>query len=190
MARKADVAALEARRFEAARRFARGESQAAVARALDVTPMTACRWFQAWTRDGRAGLKAAGRLGRKPRLDRQQLAQVDLALRRGPTAHGFATDLWTLPRIAEVIERQTGLRFHPGHVWRILRNLNWSLQRPARQAVERDEAAIRRWVQRRWPMVKKTPDASAPGSSSKTKAASPSSRSSAGPGRRAAKPPF
>ena len=183
------MAALEARRFEAARRFGRGESQAAVARALDVTPMTACRWYQAWAREGRAGLKAAGRLGRKPRLNPRQLARVDLALRRGPPAHGFATDLWTLPRIAEVIERQTSLRFHPGHVWRILRRLNWSLQRPARQAVERDEGAIRRWVHVRWPVVKKTPGGSAPGSSSRTKAGSPSSRSSGGPGRRAARPP-
>jgi transposase len=157
MARKADVAALQARRFEAARRSARGESHAAVARALDVTPMTACRWFQTWTREGRAGLKAAGPLGRKPRLDRRQLTRIDRALRRGPTAHGFATDLWTLPRITEVIERRTGLRFHPGHVWRILQRLNWSLQRPARQAIERDEAAIRRWVQSRWPVVKKRP---------------------------------
>src|SRR5512145_3079739 len=189
MARKADVAALEARRFEAARRFARGESQAAVARALDVTPMTACRWYQTWTREGEAGLKAAGRLGRKPRLDHRQLARIDLALRRGPLAHGFATDLWTLPRIAEVIERQTGLRFHPGHVWRLLQLLNWSLQRPARQAVERDAAAIRRWVRVRWPAVKKTLDASGPGSFSRTKADSPSSRSSGGPGRRAARPP-
>ena len=125
MARKTEFAALEARRFEAARRFARGESQAAVARALDVTPMTACRWYQTWTQEGQGGLKAAGRLGRKPSLDHQQLARIDLALRRGPTAHGLATDLWTLPRIAEVIERQTGRRFHPGHVWWMLQRLNW-----------------------------------------------------------------
>jgi transposase len=189
MARKREVGRLEARRFEAARRFARGESQAVVARALDVTPMTACRWYQTWARKGRAGLKAAGRLGRKPRLDHRQLARIDLALRRGPMAHGFATDLWTLPRIAEVIERQTGQRFHPGHVWRLLRSLNWSLQRPARQAVERDEDAIRRWVQVRWPAVKKTPAANGPGSSSRTKAGFPSSPSSGGPGRRAARPP-
>jgi hypothetical protein len=100
----------------------------------------------------------------------------------------LATDLWTLPRIAEVIERQTGRRFHPGHVWWMLQRLTWALQRPARQAAERDEAASRRWVRRRWPAVKKTPDASAPGSTSRTKAASPSSRSSGEPGRRAARP--
>src|SRR5712691_2185828 len=185
--RQRDVAALEARRFEAARLFARGQSQATVVRALSVSRQTAHRWYHAWRRQGRRGLQAAGRLGRKPRLDRRQLARVDTALRRGAVAHGFSAELWTLPRVAMVIERLTGVRYHPGHVWYILRRLNWSVQRPARRARERDEAAIRRWVTGRWPAVKKTPAGSAPGSSSKTKAASRSTLSSAGPGRPAAR---
>jgi transposase len=189
MARRREVAALEARRVEAARRFARGESQAAVARALGVTAVAAHRWFQTWQAEGKAGLKAAGRLGRTPTLDAAQLAQLDATLRPGPLAHGFATDLWTLPRIATVLERLTGVRHHPAHVWRLLQKLNWSLQRPARQAPEQDERAIRRWVRHRWPQVKKTPAVSTPGSSSRTRAGSRSSRSSAEPGRLAAKPP-
>ena len=182
-----DFAALEARRFQAARLFARGESQAAIARTLDVTPMTACRWCHAWKAAGRLGLKAAGRAGRKPRLDALQLAEFDTALRRGAHAHGFTTDLWTLPRVATVIERLTGVHYHPGYVWYLLRRLNWSLHRPAKHTRERDEAAIRQWVQQRWPAVKKTRDAREPGSSSKTEAASPRSPSSAAPGPRAAK---
>src|SRR6266849_113413 len=73
------------------------------------------------------------------------------------------TTLWTLPRIAAVIARRTGVRYHPAHVWRILQGLNWSLQRPARQARERDEAAIGQWRRRRWPQVKKTRGAGTPG---------------------------
>jgi transposase len=189
MARRSEVAALEARRFEAARRFARGESQATVARALGVTAVAAHRWFQIWQADGKAGLKAAGRLGRRPTLDPAQLAQLDTALRHGPLAHGFPTDLWTLPRIATVLERFTGVRHHPAHVWRLLQKLNWSLQRPARQARERDERAIRRWMRERWPQVKKTPAAGTPGSSSRTKAGFRNSLWSAGPGRPGAKRP-
>src|SRR5712692_9822710 len=177
-----DVAALEARRFEAARLFGRGHSQAAVMRRLEVSRQTAHRWYHAWRRQGRKGLKAVGRLGRKPRVDRQQLARVETALLRGPRSQGFATELWTLPRVATLIERLTGVRYHPGHVWYILRGLNWSLQRPARRARERNERAIRQWVTRRWPTVKKTPGASTRGSSSKTKAGSRSSPSSAGRG--------
>ena len=189
MARKREIAALEARRFAAARLFARGASQAVVVARYGVSRQTAHHWYQTWKQDGREGLTAAGRLGRRPRLDPQQLARVDTALRDGPRAHGFKTDLWTLPRIAELIARLTGVRYHPGHVWYLLRRLNWSLQRPARRARERDEAAIRRWVRERWPQVKKTPGASTPGSSLRTKAASPNSPSSAGRGHPGAKPP-
>jgi len=185
-----DVAALEARRFEAARLFARGAGQAAVMHALGVSRQTAHEWYHRWRRKGRQGLKAVGRLGRKPRLDRRQLDRVERALLQGPRRHGFATDLWTLPRVATVIARLTGVAYHPGHVWYLLRGLQWSLQRPARRARERDEAAIRQWVRRRWPVVKKTPGASAPGSSSRTRAVSRSSPSSDARGRRAGTPPF
>src|SRR5213595_4056717 len=102
-----DFAALEARRYEAARLFARGESQAAVARALGATRAAANRWFHAWQDQGRTALKAAGRAGRKPRLEASQLARVEAALLKGPGAHGFATELWTLPRVATRSEEHT-----------------------------------------------------------------------------------
>jgi transposase len=184
-----DFAAMKARRLDAARRFARGESQAAVAKALGVTRVSAHHWFHAWQAGGRAGLNGAGRAGRKPRLDRAQLVKIDKTLRAGPRAQGFSTDLWTLPRVAAVIKELTGVQHHPGHVWRVLRGLGWSLQRPTRQARERDEGAIAAWKSRRWAQLKKTPDAATPGSFSKTKVASRSNRWSVGRGRPGARLP-
>ncbi len=179
-----DFAALEARRMKAAQLFAQKVSQHAVARQLGVSVTAAHRWFHAWQEQGRRGLKAAGRAGRKPRLDHAALARVERALLQGAPAHGFATDLWTLPRVATVITRLTGVQFHPGHVWYLLRALHWSVQRPGRQARERDEAAIARWKRTRWPQVKKTPAGAAPGSSSRTRAVSRTTRSSAARGPR------
>src|SRR5436853_7872863 len=120
-----DFAALEARRYEAARLFARGESQAVVARTLGTTRAAAHRWFHAWQDEGRTALKAAGRAGRKPRLEAPQLARVETALLKGPGSHGFATELWTLPRVALVIERLTGVRYHPGPARYIPRPSAW-----------------------------------------------------------------
>ena len=139
-----------------------------------------------------AGRRPPGLEGRWPcgaqatRLEAPQLARVEAALLKGPGAHGFATELWTLPRVATLLEQLTRVRYHPGHVWYILRRLGWSLQRPTRHARERDEAAIAEWKRRRWPQVKKTPGGAGAGSSSKTKAASRTGRSSAAPGPRAA----
>jgi transposase len=186
MARR-DFKALEQRRLKAARLFEQGMMQAEVARRLKVSSMTVSRWWRTWKAEGREGLRAAGRAGRKPRLTAPELTQIEEALRRGPLAHGYSTDLWTLPRIRDVIERVTRVRYHEGHVWRVMRKLGWSLQKPTTRARERDEEAIRRWVRDRWPQVKKTPPAGEPRSSSSTRAASRNGPRSAARGRPAAK---
>lgn len=152
---KRDFEALEKRRLKAARLFGQGKSQAEVMRALGVSRQSVSRWHRAWQREGEAGLKGAGRAGRKPKLTSAQLAQVEQALLQGPLAHGYATLLWTLPRIAALIAKLTGVRYHPGHVWRILRALEWSVQRPEHRAKERYDEAIIRWQKRRWPQRKR-----------------------------------
>ena len=81
-----------------------------------------------------------------------------------------APSLWTAWRVADLIERECRVRYHPGHVWWLLRKLGWSCQRPTGRAVERDEAAIAHWKRYRWPTVKTTPRASGKRSSSSTKA--------------------
>jgi transposase len=63
--------------------------------------------------------------------------------------------VWTLPRVARVITDLTGVRYDQSGVWRLLHRLGWTLQRPARQASERDEAAIARWVKADWPRIRK-----------------------------------
>ena len=178
---------MERRRARAARLFRAGKKQAEVARSLGVSRQSARRWFVAFLKGGAKELKGAGRAGRKPRLDARQLAKIDDALRRGAKGHGFKTDLWTLPRIAKVIEGLTGVKYHPGHVWRILHRLDWSLQRPARRARERNEEAVRQWISTRWSVIKKKRENSAAGSSSKTRAASRSGPPSVAHGRPEAK---
>ena len=183
-----DFQGLENRRKQAARLFAAGKMiLAAIARELKVSRQSVTRWYAQWRRAGTRALRGAGRAGRKPRLGVRQLRQVERALRQGARAHGFGTDLWTLPRVAMVIERLTGVHYHPGHVWRILGAMEWTLQRPAKQARERDPEKVQFWLTKRWPAVKKTLGGERLGSSSRTKAASPNAPPSAEPGLRKAK---
>ena len=149
--------------MKAARLFGKGKSQAEVMRALGVSRQSVSRWYRAWQREGQPGLKGAGRAGRKPKLTAAQLDQVEQELLRGPVAHGYATLLWTLPRIAALIAKLTGVRYHPSHVWRILQAMGWSLQRPEHRAKERNDEAINRWQKRRWPQRKGGRSAEAPG---------------------------
>jgi len=166
---------MDRRRQEAASLFRRGRTQAEVAHALDVSRQSVSRWYSQWQRGGASALRGAGRAGRRPHLDGAELRRVERRLEKGPLANGYATDMWTLQRVAEVIEAETGVSYHPGHVWRLLRDMGWSRQRPARRAVERNEQAIANWVKNEWPRVKKTPDAATPGSASRTSPGSVSS---------------
>ena len=88
----------------------------------------------------------------------------------GPRRCGFASGLWTASRVRDLIEDRTGVRYHEDHVWRILRKLDWTCQRPTGQALERDEEAIRQWKKVAWPQIKKKPSARGAPSSSSTKA--------------------
>ena len=143
-----------------------GLGQSAVARQVGVHRQSVSRWAKQLAERGKASLKQAGRAGRKPRLSPADLRRVERGLKRGPEALGYATGLWTARRVAKLIEQECGVKYHPGHVWRILRNLGWSVQRPTGRALERDEQAIQRWKEKRWPELKKTQRAKAESSSS------------------------
>jgi transposase len=153
---------LERRRLQAADLFAQGKTRAQVAGELGVSAQTASRWYARWRDGGAAGMRTA-RQGKPAQLGPAELAKICRVLDRGAVAAGFDNDLWTLTRVAEVIERVTGVTHHPGHVWRLLKRMRWSLQRPARKAVERDEAEIARWVAEEWPQLVQTPERAEPG---------------------------
>lgn len=150
-----DFDALERRRFRAFGLLNKGLSEAEVARRVGVHRQSVNRWAKQIDDKGRAGLKQAGRAGRKSRLRETDLKRLELGLKQGPQALGYETHLWTLERVAELIERDFGVEYHPGHVGWLLKKLGWSCQRPTGRALERDEQAIKRWKKRRWPELKK-----------------------------------
>jgi transposase len=160
---------LEARRLRAAELFAAGVHQAEVARQLGVSAQAVSIWHRRFKAGGPEALRSRGPSGPSPRLSDAQLATVEQALLNGATANGFTGELWTLERIALVIERLTGVRYHPAWVWALLRHrLGWSVQRPKRRAAERDQDAIDWWVKTDWPRIKQTPNGAEPVWSSST----------------------
>lgn len=158
---RSDYATEQVRRLEAGRLFEEGLRQADVVRRLGVSRQTASRWHRCWQEGGMEALRGPGRTGRNPKLSQDQLSQLEAILREGPEAFGYRTNLWTLKRIAQVIWKQFRVRYHPGHVWKLLGALGWSCQRPESRARERDEVAIGRWIKRRWPAIKKKPGTAA-----------------------------
>jgi transposase len=148
-------AQLEKRRRAAVQLLRGGGTLSAVARQVHASVSSVFRWRQAYQRDGRRGLAAKATPGRPAGLSPRQKDQLIRLLVKGPLRAGYTTDLWTLPRVAKLIQQAFGIRYHPGHVWKLLTGLGWSCQKPERRALERDEAAIARWTYTEWPRIKK-----------------------------------
>jgi transposase len=170
MAKQRDHGEMELRRLKAAKLFEQGKGPSEVARVCKVRRQSAHDWQRRWREGGAAALRSRGAAGPKCKLTAVQQAELAAALVAGPQAQGHATAVWTLPRVAKLIEQRTGQRYHPGHVWRILRSLGFSCQQPTRRAIERDETAIANWKRVTWRRLKKKPGAKAAPSSSSTRA--------------------
>ena len=146
----------ERRRRRAMALLDQGQSQAQVARQLGVTSAAVCQWVKARRSGGDEALRAKPHPGRLPYLNAKQLARLEKQLSRGPTRCGYRTALWTLRRVAEVIEKHFDIHYDPSGVWHVLRRMGWSCQKPERRARERDEDAIVTWRKTDWPRIKKS----------------------------------
>jgi len=156
MAKKNKQKELEKRRLRAGRLLLKGTPQVEIARRLDVSKASVSGWAKRLEEGGLDALHSQRRLGRPPGLDASERTELVSALKAGALAHGFPTELWTLPRVRRLIESEFGLQYSEPHVWRLLRSLGFSPQRPGKRALERDEKAIREWKTKRWPALKKT----------------------------------
>ncbi len=157
MRTKGSAEALEMRRRIGGKLLQEGKGIREVSRWLGVSPSTVFRWKQALKTHGPEALRAKPHPGRSPKLTAAQKQELESLLLEGARAAGFPTDLWTLERVAQVIERAFGVRYHPRYVWHILTAMGWSAQKPARRARERDEEAIAAWRKEGWAKVKKSP---------------------------------
>ena len=145
----------ERRRLRGTALLDQGRSQSEVARALGVTAAAVCQWVKARREGGAQALKAKPPSGRPPKLDAKQLARLEKLLLQGPRRHGYATELWTLRRVAELIRKHFDQSYDPSGVWHVLTRMGWSCQKPERRARERDEDAVVQWRKKDWSRIKK-----------------------------------
>jgi transposase len=153
-AQKMTLQEMEARRLRAAELFAAGASGSQVARELGVSAEAACTWRRKWREGGIEALRASPRRGRKPSLGPEERRALEVALRAGPKRQGYETDLWTLERIGKLILKLFGVRLSTTQVWRVMGQMGWSCQKPAKRAKERDEDRIAAWVAEEWPRIR------------------------------------
>jgi putative transposase len=164
----AERARREQVRLAAAELIEAGASDREVAKRFRVTRMSANRWRRALAAGGRAALLSKGPGGGPCKLTRAQVRELEAVLEAGPAAWGWEDQCWTLARIAEVVHRRFKVDYTLAGLDLLLHRIGWSVQVPARQAAERDEAAIAAWKEETWPVVKGRRRTWAPGWSSRT----------------------
>ena len=148
---------LQRRRERAVSLLRQGYPPVEVARRVGVDRRSVRRWKAAVRDRGRKALRAKPVPGRPRKLDALTVKGLERDLLEGAPAAGVPTDLWTGPRVVELIQARFGIHYEVSGVWRLLRSLGWTPQKPVRRAVERQEREIRRWIKKQWPRIKKKP---------------------------------
>lgn len=145
----------EARRFIAFELGEEGWGQRDIAEMLGVSEGAVSQWMKIVRLQGPAALAARPHTGAPRRLDDDQCQELLKLLTQGAVAYGFRGEVWSCPRIACVIAREFGVSYHQGHVWRLLKRLGWTLQKPCPRAAQRQQAQITRWRNETWPRLKR-----------------------------------
>jgi transposase len=146
-----------AKRLRAVVLNSQGHTSSDLARILDAPRSKVSEWLQHYESEGIEGLLEGYRSGRPAELTEEQKQQLGDLLDSGPAAYGLDNGVWTSPMIAWVIEEEFGVRYHPGHVRKLLHILGFSVQRPRRVLARADVAAQDRWHRRIYPDLKKKP---------------------------------
>lgn len=148
----------ERRRMRAYELMQKGWKQQHVAEALGVSKMAVSQWMKAANELGQVGLQARLRVGAPRRLADEQLHMLPDLLSHGAEAYGFRGEVWTCARVGSVIKKEFGVTYGRAHVSRLLKQLNWTPQKPMERASQRDEVAITRWRSEVWGELKKKLD--------------------------------
>ena len=146
-----------AKRLQAVVLNSEGRTSGELAGILKASRSKVSEWLARYEAHGIEGLLEGYRSGRPPQLTTTQRDRLGDILDSGPVAYGLDSGLWTLPMIAWLIEEEFGVRYHPGHVRKLLYGLGFSVQRPRRLLARADAGKQDRWQRHTYPNLKKKP---------------------------------
>ena len=136
-----------------------GTSRIEVAKAVGVNRRFVGEWVRAYETTGDVAL-AGGRRGRRPGEQKALSSHQEAVIRRlivgkCPDQLKLPFALWTREAVGQLIERKTGLRLSLTAIGSYLAVWGFTAQKPIRRATERNEAAIKTWLEHDYPAIVK-----------------------------------
>lgn len=115
-----------------------GKVAAKVSREVHRSRGWACMWLKRYDKEGIDGLKDIPKSGRRPELPKETEYEIREILREDNNG-------WTTKQIEELIIRESGIKYHPNHIYRIVKKLGLKQKVPKKvhintaSAEEKDE---------------------------------------------------
>lgn len=154
---QADKAVRVALRIQAIMLSLQKHTTVDIAHLLHVPRSRTYAWIKAWNDYGPDGLLEGHRSGRPTALSESQLEHLGDIIDSGPVAYGLHTGVWTSPLIGSIIADEFGVTYHQGHVRKLLKKLDFSVQRPTTSLSKARPHERNRWIRYEYPCLKKKP---------------------------------
>ena len=117
---------------------AEGMSCRKTAETLGDSPGTVVNWVRRFEQTGFGGLYDQEGRGRRGRLGREQMRQVETALRKSPAHYGLPAQLWDGPLLSNFLSKQFGVTLRVRQCQRLFRRLGFRLRKPRPEIAQAD----------------------------------------------------
>lgn len=144
---------LEYYRFRAIALWKEGKKVSDIAHFFGLHRVTVSYWIAAYKRGGKHALRSRKAPGPLFKLTQGDMKRIVSRLRQEATSCGFETPLWTTKRVAQIITKETKKQLDYSNVWRLLKRMGFTNQKPEKRAYEQDKKAVKKWLKEEWPKI-------------------------------------
>lgn len=112
------------------------------------------KWVNTYKKKGLDGLKRMKAPGAKPKLLPQERINLLKVIEKTADHYGFETPLWDCKKLRQIILEKFNKKIHPSNIWRFFKKSGITFQKPEREALEKDEEEVERWLKEEWLKIK------------------------------------
>lgn len=145
---------LEHLRIQAIRLWKKGKTVEEISDFFGVTLGAIYKWIKIYKLKGLKALKRRKAPGAMPKLSKEELKKLLKVLTKSPDEYGYGTQLWDCKKVGKIIQDKFNKKIHNTNIWRLLKKLGFSYQKPEKIALQKDSKKVKMWIKQEWPKIK------------------------------------